>query len=124
MRSAPRWKQSAEPRRVDVMTAEAQPIVPDAAQPVDAPVEPDENARLRARIAVLEAELRQARQPETPKLILKPLKAAASLAGVPRETARRWCANNRVTARRVGKLWYTDDEELRAQKKQQRMFAK
>ncbi len=88
---------------------------PAADPPVDAPVE-TENDRLRARIVELEAELREARQPETPKPVLKPLKAAASLAGVPYETARRWCVADPVTAKRVGSRWYVDVDSLSAHK--------
>lgn len=92
----------------------------DAAPPViddipDAPVE-TENDRLRARIVELEAELREARQPEAPKPVLKPLKVAASLAGVPYETARRWCVADPVTAKRIGSRWYVDVDSLSAHK--------
>lgn len=88
------------------------PLVDPAPPVVDPPVE-TENDRLRARIVELEAELRLARQPETlPDL--KPLKRAAGLAGIDDETARRWCVDNIVAAKQIGKRWYVDPAALRA----------
>jgi hypothetical protein len=49
-------------------------------------------------------------------MVWKPLKAAASLAGVPYETARRRTIDGSITAKRVGSRWYVDVNSLRAWK--------
>jgi hypothetical protein len=64
------------------------------------------NAAMAARLALLEA----------PPERWMPLKAAASLAGVPKETARRRAIDGSITAKRVRSRWYVDFNSLRAWK--------
>jgi hypothetical protein len=117
---------AVDPPAVDQPLANGDPLavdpppIPQLAEFIDPPADAappveTENDRLKARIVELEAELRASRQPETPP-DLRPLKRAAGIAGVYDETARRWCADSIVAAKRVGRRWYVDPGALRAHK--------